>query len=80
MARRRETERVMLRPEVAKALLRQLNMSRNELAELCGLSSGYMSQLFNWERSPSPSARRRIQHTLGVEDFDALFVVVKVDE
>ena len=80
MARKRETERVMLRPEVAKALLRQLNMSRNELAELCGLSSGYMSQLFNWERSPSPSARRRIQHTLGVEDFDALFVVVKVDE
>ena len=80
MARKRETERVMLRPEVAKALLRQLNMSRNELAELCGLSSGYMSQLFNWERSPSPSARRRIQHTLGVDDFDALFVVVKVDE
>ena len=80
MARKRETERVMLRPEVAKALLRQLNMTRNELAELCGLSSGYMSQLFNWERSPSPPARRRIQHTLGVEDFDVLFVVVKIDE
>ena len=80
MARKRETDRVMLRPEVAKALLRQLNMTRNELAELCGLSSGYMSQLFNWERSPSASARRRIQHTLGVDDFDVLFVVVKVDE
>ena len=80
MARKRETERVMLRSEVAKGLLRQFNMSRNELAELCGLTSGYMSQLFNWERSPSPSARRRIQHTLGVDDFDALFVVVRVDE
>ena len=80
MARKRETERVMLRSEVAKALLRQLNMSRNEMAELCGLTTGYMSQLFNWERSPSPSARRRIQHILGVDDFDALFVVVKVDE
>ena len=37
-------------------------------------------QLFNWERSPSPSARCRIQETRGVDDFDALFVVVTVDE
>ncbi len=80
MARKRDTERVMLRSEEARGLLRQLNMSRNELAERCELTSGYMSQLFNWERSPSPSARRRIQQTLGVDDFDALFVVVKVDE
>ena len=54
MARKRETERVMLRPEVAKALLRQLNMSRNELAELCGLTSGYMSQLVQLGAQPVP--------------------------
>ena len=80
MARKRDTERVMLRSEEAKGFLRQLNMSRNELAQRCGLTSGYISQLFSGERSPSPSARRRIQDTLGVDDFDALFVVVKVDE
>ena len=80
MARKRDTERVMLRPEEAKGRLRHLNMSRNELAQRCRLTSGYMSQLFNWERSPSPSARRRIQENLGVDDFDALFVVVTVDE
>ena len=38
------------------------------------------SQLFNCERSPSPSALRRIQETWGVDDFDALLVVVTVDE
>ena len=38
------------------------------------------SQLFNCERSPSPSALRRIQETRGVDDFDALLVVVTVDE
>ena len=64
----------------AKGRLRHRNLSRNELAQRCGLTSGYMSQLFNWERSPSPSARRRIQENLGVDDFDALFVVVKLDE
>ena len=80
MARKRDTEKVKLRPEEAKGRLRHLNMSRNELAQRCELTSGYMSQLFNWERSPSPSARRRIQENLGVDDFDALFVVVTVDE
>ena len=80
MARKPDTEKVMLRAEEARGLLRQLNMSRNELAQRCGLSSRYISQLFNWERSPSPSARRRIQKTLGVDDFDAIFVVVAVDE
>ena len=80
MARKRDTEKVMLRPEEAKGLLSHRNLSRNELAQRCGLTSGYMSQLFNWERSPSPSARRRIQENLGVDDFDALFVVVKLDE
>ena len=80
MARKRDTEKVMLRPEAANGRLRHLNMSRNELADRCGLTSGYISQLFSWERSPSPSTRRSIQDTLGVDDFDALFVVVKVDE
>ena len=80
MARKRDTEKVMLRSEAANARLRHRNLSRNELAQRCGLTAGYVSQLFSWERSPSPSTRRSIQDTLGVDDFDALFVVVTVDE
>ena len=80
MARKRATERVILRAEAAWELLRQLNMSQNEFADRCGLTSGYMSQLFSGERSPSPPVRRRIQKVLGVEDFNVLFVVVRVDE
>ena len=79
MARKRATERVMLKAAAARELLRHLNVSQNELAERCGLTSGYMSQLFNWERSPSPSPRRKMQQVLGVDDFDALFVVVTLD-
>ena len=80
MARKRATERVMLRAEAAWDCLRQLNISQNELADRCDLTSGYVSQLFRGERSPSPSARRRIQKVLGVEDFNYLFKVVRVDE
>ena len=80
MARKRATERVILRAEAAWDLLRHLNRSQNELADRCGLTSGYVSQLFTGERSPSPPVRRRIQRVLSVEDFDALFVVVRVDE
>ncbi|MDE2843907.1 MAG: helix-turn-helix transcriptional regulator [Chloroflexota bacterium] len=80
MARKRATERVILRAEAAWDLLRQLNMSQNEFADRCDLTSGYMSQLFSGERSPSASVRRIIQKVLGVEDFNALFIVVKVDE
>ena len=80
MARKRATERVMLKTEAAWDRFHHLNMSQNELAERCGLTSRYMSQLFNWERSPSPSVRRDMQTVLVVDDFDALFVVVKADE
>ena len=80
MARKRATERVILRAEAAWDLLRYLNMSQNEFADRCGLTSGYMSQLFTGERSPSPSVRRKIQQVLSVEDFDALFIVVRLDE
>lgn len=80
MARKPATEKVMLREGAAWDRLRHLNMSQNELADQCGLTSRYMSQLFSGERSPSPSARREIQKVLGVEDFNALFVVVRVNE
>ncbi|MDE2781018.1 MAG: helix-turn-helix transcriptional regulator [Chloroflexota bacterium] len=80
MARKRATERVMLRREAAWDLLHQLNWSQGDLGREAGLSAGYVSLLFNWDRSPSASARRSIQKALGVEDFDVLFVIVTVED
>lgn len=80
MARKPATERVMLRTEAAWDLLRLRNWSQGDLGQAAGLTPGHISLLFNWDRSPSPSARRRIQEALGVDDFDALFVVVVANE
>ena len=55
-------------------LLNRLNMSKNELADLTGLATGYLSQLLNGKRYPSPATRRRLQDALGV-GFDDLFIV-----
>ncbi len=76
MGRKRTVCRVLLRPEAAWDLLRQRNWSQTDLANEAGLTRGYVSLLFNLKRSPSPSARRRLQQALGVSDFDALFVIV----
>ena len=47
-------------------------MSQNRLADLAGLTSGYISMLLTGKRSASPDTRRRIQQALGV-DFNAIF-------
>ena len=53
--------------------LDRLHMSQSELARQAGLSTGYVSQVISGKRTPSPPVRRRIQTTLGVDDFDELF-------
>ena len=80
MGRKRTVCRVLLRPEAVWDLLRQRNWSQTDLANEAGLTRGYVSLLFNLKRSPSPSARRRLQQALGVSDFDALFVIVTVED
>ena len=54
------------------AQLERLNMSQNRLADLSGLTSGYLSMLLTGKRSASPDARRRIQQVLGA-DFNVIF-------
>ena len=56
-------------------LFAELGISQNELARLCGLSSGYYSQLMSGAKYPSPRVRRKLQEVLGVSDFDRLFIV-----
>ena len=55
---------VKLNRDAGWELLDRLGMSWNELARQCGLSSGYLSQLMNGRRSPSPYDRRRLRRAL----------------
>ena len=70
----------MLKPVAVWRLLEELDISQNELARLCGLSSGYMSQLIGGTRSPSAQVRRDIQEALGVTEFDELFMIERIDD
>ncbi len=65
--------RVRIRTQRVYELLEQRNLSQNQLAELVGVSSGYMSMLLTGRRSPSGAARRRIQEALGVTEFVEIF-------
>ena len=80
MKRRRPSSRVLLNAVSVWRLLDQREMSQNEFARLCGLSSGYMSQLLGGKRSPSAPVRSRIQDVLGVTDFDELFIVRRLTD
>ena len=80
MKRKQAHYRVRLKAEAVWELLNRLNLSQNELARRIGRSSGYLSQLINGERCPSPETRRRLMQALGVSDFDSLFILEKLDE
>ena len=80
MKRRRIAPRVKLNRDAVWELLDELGISQNELARLCGLSSGYFSQLMSGVKSPSTSVRRRLQQVLGVSDFDRLFIIERAEE
>ena len=71
--------RVLVISQAAWAHMDRLNISQNELAELLGRSSPFVSQILNGAKSPSPETRRRMQEVLGA-GFDELFVVVEVDD
>ena len=79
MNRRQPSSRVKLRPDRVWELLNRLNMTQNELACLSGISSGYLSQLMSGTRCPSAEVRRKLTDVLGVADFDALFILERVN-
>ena len=71
----RRAGRIVVRLDAA-ALWRRLNLlnrSQNWLAKEVGISPGYLSMLVNEGRAPSGRIRRRMQKTLGVENFHELF-------
>ena len=77
MKRRRPPFRTRVSPDRVWELLNRLNMSQNQLARLCGVSSGYLSQMISGTRFPSPAVRRGLMEALDVERFDDLFILEK---
>lgn len=65
--------KVKLRGEQVQMILARKNLSQNWLAQRIGTSSGYMSQLMNGKRCPSPQMRQTIQEVLKEPEFDKLF-------
>lgn len=68
--------RFRLRPEIRLSIAR-LNVSQNELARKCGLTSGYLSQLLTGRRNPGPAVRKRLLEHLPGLAFDDIFEEVE---
>lgn len=60
--------------EIKKILIRN-NKSQNWLAHRLEVSTGYMSQLMDGSRNPSPKLRERIMDNLSQYTFDDLFEI-----
>ncbi|MEE9443222.1 MAG: helix-turn-helix transcriptional regulator [candidate division Zixibacteria bacterium] len=69
--------KVALKKEAILILLAKRNRSQNWLAYRLGISSGYVSQLLNGKRMPSPDMRDRIMKYFEHLSFDELFEIQK---
>ena len=75
MSRKSRRMNTRLRAEVVWAFLTHHDLSQNALARLAGIDPGYLSQMVNGKRFPSPSMQARLMAALGIEHFDDLFVM-----
>ena len=71
--------KVYLRNKEIKKILIRKNKSQNWLAHRLEVSSGYMSQLMDGSRNPSPKLRERIMNHLPEYKFDKLFEIKETD-
>ncbi len=65
--------KVLIKQREFEKLLARKNKSQNWLAMRLGISSGYMSQLMQGSRCPSPELRARILKVFGDQSFDDIF-------
>jgi len=70
-----EAMKVYFKANVIQKKLFRKNKSQNWLAEQFGISSGYMSQLMDGSRNPSPALRIKILKVFRGHEFDDLFVI-----
>jgi len=71
--------KVYLRNKEIKKILIRKNKSQNWFAHRLEVSSGYMSQLMDGSRNPSPKLRERIMNNLPEYKFDKLFEIKETD-
>ncbi|MBW1855448.1 MAG: helix-turn-helix transcriptional regulator [Deltaproteobacteria bacterium] len=71
--------KVYLRCKEIKKILMRKNKSQNWLAHKLEVSTGYMSQLVDGARCPSPKLRERIMNNLTELKFDDLFEIKDTD-
>lgn len=67
--------KVKLNSVTLRRILARKNKSQNWFAKRIGASSGYMSQLMNGSRHPSPKMREAILKNLKDYEFDDLFTL-----
>jgi len=65
---------VKLNDKALEIAIAKNNYSQNKLAELMGVSSGYLSQIVRHTRNASPRIRQKMQDILGLS-FDELFII-----
>ncbi len=68
-----------LRSETIKRILLRKNKTQNWLAHRLEISTGYMSQLMEGTRNPSPKLREKIMNYLPDLGFDDLFEMKEMD-
>ena len=67
--------KVILKAKFIRRTLIRKNMSQNVFAQRAGVSSGYMSQLMDGSRHPSPDLRKRLMDVFPEYGFDELFKI-----
>jgi len=72
--------RVYLRNKEIEKILIRMNKSQNWFAHKLEVSSGYMSQLMDGSRNPSPRLREKIMNKLLDYKFDDLFIIQEDDD
>ena len=66
---------VRLKNDVVRKLLARKNLSQNWLAQRLNTTSGYMSQMMQGIRNPSPEMRQKIMDVFKDHNFDDLFII-----
>lgn len=68
--------KVQIKADRIREIIARRNMSQNRLAQRLGTTSGYLSQLINGKRYPSPKMRENLLKVLDGYDFDELFILL----
>jgi len=71
--------KVFLNTEKFNEIFIRSNKSQNSFAHKLEISSGYMSQLMEGTKHPSPKLREKIINALPGCNFDDLFFIEKVN-